>query len=138
MNIGGENFVKKEFNFILIDTQLTDKQILSLELYNDIQLWKYDANSELLLLKGMTYANAISVERTRYNTRKNIDITEKQERFKEETDKLKLKAKTITSTETVEGITIEIERYEAIIEGDSHSGTSKCPLCGFVLMRWCR
>ena len=65
-------------------------------------------------------------------TRKDIilnDITVKESDYKKNSKGLK-------RTETETEVSLEIERYLAVLEGDENNGRQKCPICGFVLASW--
>lgn len=136
VNSTGARAYQKTLRFMPSGNAMTDEQMLPMKLYNDIQSGKHDDDPELSLLKNKTYIDAVVMRRNSYSIKRTANMEKNRTEAKSEITELKKKAALVTSRETEDGITIEAERHESLVEGSKKKGTSKCPVCGLVLMSW--
>lgn len=135
----GEKIHKVEFVYPAKENELPDDAFIAKELHDEIQKGLHDTTSGLVRLKGKSYGQCVSTLRSEYA----IEREKTKSKIKDEAiasvNKLKSVAKSVSKTETPdEKIIIEAERHEPIMEGDEHNGVLKCPVCGFVLLKWNR
>ena len=115
-------------------SSMIDEELMPEKLYDEIQEEVQDTNPNLKRFKGKTYKKVTDIIRAEHKTMRNAKVAEVDAKETE----YKKKAKNIIRTETETEVTLETERHLAVLKGDERNGNQTCPVCGFVLVSWCR
>lgn len=133
----GKKIHKVEFVYPVRENTLPNDAFMTVAPYDEIQEGLHDTEPDLVRFKGKPYGQCIGTLQSEYASWRNIRKTEMKDEATVVVSELTSIAKNVTEVEIPdEKTTIEAERYESITEGDEHSGVSKCPVCGFVLVSW--
>ena len=138
----GEKVKVEIIDILKLVSSLTDDELMTLEKYNDIQNGLYDNRPDLDLtqFKGKTYSETVNIRKVKFQTMRDNKIAEANKKEKEY-KKIGIGvsqpiSKKVTRVETETEVTLNVERYLAVLEGNESTGNQKCPICGFVLVSW--
>ena len=127
---------KEIINFPTSPDKISDDALMPKDVFDDIQKGNHDDVPDLVKFKGKTYKASIAIRKTEYKNWRDNKVVAMTTKANDMEASLKANAKSVIRTDTDETITLNAERFEAIIVGDDTAGNASCPVCGKELCRW--
>ena len=127
---------KEIINFPTSPNKISDDALMPKDVFDDIQKGNHDDVPDLARFKGKTHKDSITILKAEYKEWRDTEIITITTKANDAESSLKANAKSVVRTDTDETITLNAERYEAIIEGDTTAGRAICPVCGKELCSW--
>ena len=126
---------KEITNFPTTPDKIMDDMLMSEDTFNEIQNGDHDDKPTLTRFKGKTYKDIIAIRKVEYKEWRDTKVVDMTTKADNRESSLKANAKSVVRTDTDDAITLNAERFEAIVVGDT-TGYASCPVCGKELCRW--
>ena len=132
----GHTHHKEITNFPTSLDKITDGALMPEDRFSEIQKGDHDDKPAMARFKGKTYEDTIAIRKIEYKNWRDAEVIARTTEADNREASLKANAKSVVRTDIDETITLNAERFEAIILGDTTTGRATCPVCGKELCSW--